>query len=181
MNWEEASLLILTSDERLMATLGAKLQGWGVHVHQFDLWRSSSLPGNIIDVVLVDIRTHTEDALQWLNSIRKEIPLVETVLINSSANISASMAGMRAGASEELIVPFDTETLRKTISAACDRSKTRQKKKKRRPLFAVFGEAMSAATFAQAGEYETALDILNGGATRKGQDSTNGKKNNPKR
>lgn len=181
MKWKDAALLIITNDETLVKTLGGKLQEWGAFVYHYEPGYASIMPEKMIDVILVDVRSHTEEVLQRLSCILGEMPFTETILINSSNNISASMAGMRAGASDELTVPFDTEKLKKVLNAAFGRSRNRQKNKKRRSLFAVFGEAMSAATFAQAGEFEMARDILNGSNTRKNQDNIiDKKKNNPK-
>lgn len=181
MYWKKATLLIITNDDILVETLGGKLQKWGAVVFHIDVESGSALPAALIDVVLVDIRQNTDKALQQLNNIVEELPTVETILINSSDNISASMMGMRAGAGDELIVPFDTDTLRQKINAAGKRSRKRLKQR-RSSLFTVFGEAMNAATFAQAGEFETALDFVNRSA---GKDKTNDgattKKSNPKR
>lgn len=164
MKEKSAALLIITSDETLVETLSGKLQEWGVAVYRDEIGQAPAGPDKIIDVILVDVRHQAETALHRLNSILGDLPTTETILINSLANISSSMAGMRAGASDELIVPFDTETLRQKVNAACSHSRKRRKKKTRRSLFDVFGEAMSAATFAQAGEFETAIDMLNSSA-----------------
>lgn len=162
MKWDEPAFLIITDDDALLATLGGKLKEWGAEVLHLDLGRASAVFDKTIVVALIDVRRQTAAIWQYFTSVRPEIPFAETVLINRSGNISASMEGMRAGASDELIVPFDTATLRQKIDAAYGRSRRRQKKQAGRSLFAVFGEAMSAAAFAQAGEFEMALALLNG-------------------
>jgi hypothetical protein len=79
---------------------------------------------------------------------------------------------MRAGASSELSAPFDLAALRSAVSAALRRRWTRLD---RGPsLLARFQRAMDAATFAQAGEFETAREMLEdeGGRRRRGRDGT---------
>jgi hypothetical protein len=66
---------------------------------------------------------------------------------------------MRAGASTELSAPFDLAALRSAVSAALRRRKTRLARA-RPSLLERFQRAMSAATFAQAGEFDTARELL---------------------
>lgn len=118
-----------------------------------------SLADKTIGVVLLDIRNHYEKALSVLRLIKQTAPGVEVLLINRPYNVWIAVEGMRAGASDEITVPLDTETLRTKITEACLRVR-KMKKKKQSPLLQTFSTAMSAATFAQAGEFDTALDIL---------------------
>jgi hypothetical protein len=66
---------------------------------------------------------------------------------------------MRAGASHELSAPFDTAALRSAVSAALRRRNKRLGGAKL-SLLERFERAMSAATFAQAGEFDTAREML---------------------
>lgn len=178
--WQNTVIVIITDDVVLVQTLGGRLREWGATVFHSDADHTPPRPAICPDVVLVDIRDQTTEELRMLSAIQQEMPFAELLLINSNDNIKASMAGRRAGASDELVVPFDTGTIRQQIIAACGRSRNRQKMKKHRSMLTVFGDAMSAATFAQAGEFETALDILNGNASRKNP-ADDAARNNPKR
>jgi len=160
MQWDFGIFVIVTSDESLLRTLGGKLQEWGNQVLHYDPFHPSELPRMEISVAMVDVRRNAQVTLRQLSGLRREMPYAETILINSDGNISASMAGMQAGASDELTVPFDMKGLKKTVSAACLRSKKRQDMKKWRPLLDFFEKTMTVATFAQAGEFETAISLL---------------------
>jgi len=160
MQWEYGIFVIITGDDTLLRTLGGKLQEWGNKVLHYDPFHPSVLPKEEISVAMIDIRRNAQETLKRFSSLRSEMPFAETILINNDGNISASMAGMRAGASDELTVPFDMKGLKKTVSAACLRSKKQQEKKKWRPLLHFFEKTMTAATFAQAGEFETAISLL---------------------
>ncbi|MFQ6759133.1 MAG: hypothetical protein D9V46_09440 [Deltaproteobacteria bacterium] len=151
----QATALIVSSDAGFAETMQELLQDWGITVA---LSRESPpLPPLETEIVLLDIRQAGSEALHPLLAFREKIPEAEVILINRPDNIPLSIAGMQAGAADELIAPFDTSALKNSISAALGRRKKRQGKKS---LLRRFGEAMAAATFAQAGEFDTALSLL---------------------
>ncbi|MFA7383810.1 MAG: hypothetical protein WC001_10200 [Desulfurivibrionaceae bacterium] len=153
----QATALIVSSDESFAETMKARLQGWDLAVA---LSGGSATPMSIgpeAAIVLLDLRQANSEALELLLFIKKKMPAAEVILINRPDNIPMSIAGMQAGAADELIAPFDTSTLKNSISAALRRLKKRQGKKS---LLRRFGDAMAAATFAQAGEFDTAIAML---------------------
>lgn len=113
-----------------------------------------------VTVTLLDIRELAEGAYGLVYSTKQLYPDSDAVLINKPDNVVASIAGMKAGAADEIIVPFDIGTLKKIIFEASERAQTARANKGKKPLLARFSEAMMAATFAQAGDFTGALDIL---------------------
>lgn len=178
---ENPALLIVTADEVLFSTLGGKLREWGADVFHHAPSETRAMPKPAIDVILVDVRRHAAQALQFLGRILTEMPGAEAILINNNDNIGASMEGMRTGATDELLVPFDTRAVERAVNAACRRSALRRKKKEKPLLLAVFEEAMTAAAFAEAGELDTAREILSGSVSRQNSErQAAGKEDNPK-
>lgn len=153
----QTTALIVSSDAGFAETMRGLLQGWGMTVALSGESTPSPLPET--EIVLLDIRQASNEGPHPLLAIKEKMPGAEVILINRPDNIPLSIAGMQAGAADELIAPFDTSTLKNTISAALRRRKKRQGKKS---LFQRFGDAMAAATFAQAGEFDTALSMLDG-------------------
>ncbi|MFA6283214.1 MAG: hypothetical protein WC633_03665 [Desulfurivibrionaceae bacterium] len=151
----QATALIVSGDASFAETMRALLQGWGMTVALSG--ESALLPGSGAEIVLLDIRQASSKGPHPLLAVREKIPGAEVILINRPDNIPLSIAGMQAGATDELIAPFDTNSLKNSISAALGRRKKQQGKKS---LFRRFGDAMAAATFAQAGEFDTALSLL---------------------
>jgi len=151
----QATALIVSNDAGFAETMQALLQGWGMTV----ALSGESAPPPETEIVLLDIRQASNEGPHPLLAIREKMPAAEIILINRPDNIPLSIAGMQAGAADELIAPFDTSTLKNSISAALGRWKKRQGKKS---LFQRFGDAMAAATFAQAGEFDTAIAMLDG-------------------
>ena len=83
--------------------------------------------GTHADIVLLDARYKGKGTMQALSSVKREQPDAEIILISSPDNISLSMQGMREGASDDITVPFDIDTLIEKVREALARKKTRSK------------------------------------------------------
>lgn len=153
-----ATVLIVSLDADFAQTMKLLLQRWGMAV---ELAREpADFPSITADIVLLDIRQQEGDGLALLPIIRMRMAEAEIILVNRPDNIQPSMAGMQAGADDEIISPFDTDSLKNKISAAIQYRRKRKRKGKR-SLLKRFEEAMTVITFAQAGEFDTAVDLLN--------------------
>lgn len=159
-------IIIDTADTKFAETLGRTIGQWGYGHHRQGENPATELQNQEGDVVLFDIRELNDEAFGLLNSIKQRNPGIEVILINKPDNIGASIAGMKAGAVDEIIVPFDTGSLKAKIAEACKRRKAARAKNKK-SLFSRFSDAMAAAAFAQAGSYDDALDFLDGPSARK--------------
>jgi DNA-binding NtrC family response regulator len=112
-----------------------------------------------VDLALLDIRQKGKDAMQVLARLKKNQPETEVILLSDPGNIALAMEGMRQGASEDITVPFDIDTFRKTIKNALRRRNAHLKAGRKRSLLDVFADTMMAATFAEAGEFDTAQNM----------------------
>lgn len=153
----QTTTLIVSGDADFAETMRVRLEDWGLTVALSEA--PTPPPPSGAEIVLLDIRQASSDGLSLLLIIKEQLPTAEIILINRPDNIPLSIAGMQAGATDELIAPFDTEALKSAIFQAIRRRKKRQGKKS---LLQRFGDAMAAATFAQAGEFDTALSLLDG-------------------
>ena len=115
-----------------------------------------------VDLVLLDIRQQGNDAMQVLARLKKKQPETEVILLSDSQNITFAMEGMRRGASDDITVPFDINLFRKKIKSALRRRKAHLAASRKRTLLNVFEDTMMPATFAEAGEFETAQNIYKG-------------------
>ena len=115
-----------------------------------------------VDLALLDIRQQGNDAMQILARLKKNQPETEVILLSDPKNIAFAMEGMRQGASDDITVPFDINSFRKKIQSALRRRKAHLVASRKRSLLNVFEDTMMAATFAEAGEFETAQDIYKG-------------------
>lgn len=111
-----------------------------------------------IDVVLLSLNELREEGLALLRRIKRFRPLVEVILINGTGQLSYSIEGMKLGAFDDILVPFDLSRLTRRIRDAWERK--REKEKTEKSLFARYQDMMTAAAFAEAGEPDMALEIL---------------------
>ncbi len=74
-----------------------------------------------IDVVILDLNSLKRSGLTLLERIRAASPDTEVILLNHPDQIALSIAGMKLGAFDDLLVPFDIETLICRIRAAYER------------------------------------------------------------
>jgi len=119
--------LIISDDMDFTQTMKRLLQRWGIIVEMAT--DVAYLPADGIDVVLFDTMRQESDWLSLLASVRSKMADSKLILVNRVDNIQLSIAGMQAGADDEIILPFDTAILKKKIiSAIQSRKKTAEKK-----------------------------------------------------
>jgi DNA-binding NtrC family response regulator len=157
-----ARVRIVSPDAAFADAIGRRLHGWGLTVAIESDFRRVAPAGagdEQDDLVLLDVRRCEDGLLGWLSSLKAALPALEVVLLNLPGQVAISIAAMRAGASGELSAPFDLAALRRAVSAALRRRRKRLDRG-RPSLLERFQRAMAAATFAQAGEFDTARELL---------------------
>lgn len=153
---------VVSPDPALAASIHPWLRDWGLSVAiegDFTRLTPSVARNERLDVVLLDVRRCDDALLAWLAALKRALPAIEVILLALPGQVAISIAAMRAGASAELSAPFDLATLRGALDAALRRRRKRLQAP-RPTLLERFQRAMSAATFAQAGEFETARELL---------------------
>ncbi len=75
------------------------------------------------DVVLLDMNFHTDintgnEGLYWLSEIKKRCPDIEVVLFTAYADIQLAVEGMKRGAFDFIVKPWENEKLIETLKAA---------------------------------------------------------------
>lgn len=80
------------------------------------------------DVVLLDMNFTSEintgnEGLYWTGQIKKMAPQVEVVLFTAYADIQLAVEGMKRGAFDFIVKPWENEKLIETLSAARDKAR----------------------------------------------------------
>lgn len=156
-------IVFASRDSGLTQTACDRLRQWGLTVRvdaDFSFSEDRAAPDRKTAVALLDIREDIGAALRWLQAAKTRQPGLEVLLINQPEHIESSMAGMHAGASDELTVPLDLSELRRKIMAAFLRWEKKSRRKRRTSLARIFEDAMTAVTFAQAGDFDAAREVL---------------------
>ena len=89
------------------------------------------------DVVLLDMNFNTSintgnEGLYWAAEIKKMAPDVEVVLFTAYADIALAVEGMKRGAFDFIVKPWDNDKLMEVLTAARDKA-VRARKKDARP------------------------------------------------
>ena len=80
------------------------------------------------DVVLLDMNFNTDintgnEGLYWAGEIKKMMPEVEVVLFTAYADIALAVEGMKRGAFDFIVKPWENEKLVATLTAARDKAR----------------------------------------------------------
>lgn len=78
------------------------------------------------DVILLDMNFKTDinsgnEGLYWLSEIKKRWPEMPVVLFTAYADIALAVEGMKRGASDFIVKPWDNAKLIETLTSICDR------------------------------------------------------------
>lgn len=131
MTKSKAKILVVDDNSGIRAALGLLLP---MHFAQVELIPSpkelvSRLADFRPDMVLLDMNFHTDintgnEGLFWLSEIKKRSADIEVVLFTAYADIHLAVEGMKRGAFDFIVKPWDNEKLITTLKAAyANRSK----------------------------------------------------------
>ncbi len=82
------------------------------------------LQENEVDVVLLDMNFSAgintgNEGLFWLSEIKKTDPSIQVILFTAYADIDLAVRGMKEGATDFIVKPWDNERLTETLKMAC--------------------------------------------------------------
>lgn len=131
------------------------------------------------DVVLLDMNFETDintgnEGLFWLTELKKQFPEIEVVLMTAYAEVPLAVEGMKRGAFDFIVKPWNNEQLMETLSSACQKRSGSQPKKSASAATMLWGSspamtdirrtvdkvAPTDATVLITGENGTGKDVL---------------------
>ncbi|MBO7764232.1 MAG: response regulator, partial [Bacteroidales bacterium] len=121
----KAKILVVDDNSGIRAALKVLLP---IHFQQVELIASpNELMSKLVefrpDVVLLDMNFHTDintgnEGLFWLGEIKKRSPETQVVLFTAYADIQLAVEGMKRGAFDFIVKPWDNEKLIETLRGA---------------------------------------------------------------
>ena len=69
------------------------------------------LSHNPVDVVVLDVRMPGMDGVQTLREIKKQMPLIEVIMLTGHASLEVAIEGMEIGAFDYLMKPISIDDL----------------------------------------------------------------------
>jgi DNA-binding NtrC family response regulator len=155
-------LLIVEADGVFRQNLALRLQH-----EKFEVFEADDSEGlhrllkrRDVDVVLLGLNGFKERGLSLLKIIKAIRPLTEIILMNSPRDLPLSIAGMKLGAFDDLLLPFDLEALLDRVRKAWARKRELEAKRKGRSILNRCQDAMVAVSFAEAGQPDMAREVL---------------------
>ncbi len=147
---KEFKVLMVDDEEDFVKTLAERMQ---MRDLDSDVAFSGEAALQIVedqipDVMVLDLKMPGIDGMEVLRRVRKAYPQVQVVILTGHGSEKDEAEARRLGAFAYLQKPVDIEKLIITLKNA-------YKKK--------MEDAMVAATFAEAGEFETAQEIMDEG------------------
>jgi DNA-binding NtrC family response regulator len=128
------NLLIIEADNFFRKNLAQRLpdeKKWRVLFAEHQVEAIQIIKRKNIDVVLLGIKELKKEGLMILKEIKNIRPLTEVITINRSDQIALSIEGMKLGAYDDFIVPFDLESLVRRVCEAHQHKKKNERSKKR--------------------------------------------------
>lgn len=144
---EQIKILLVDDEKEFVETLAdrIKLRDHKAEVALNGEQALKKLDDQIPDVVVLDLKMPGIDGMEVLRRIRKAYPKVQVIMLTGHGSEKHKNEAKKLGAFEYLQKPVDIDTLMKKVKLAY-KSK--------------FERSMVAATFAEAGEFDTAKEIL---------------------
>lgn len=80
------------------------------------------------DVILLDMNFNTDintgnEGLYWINEIKRIVPDIEVVLFTAYADVQLAVEGMKRGAFDFIVKPWDNDKLVTVLKSALDKSR----------------------------------------------------------
>ena len=87
----------------------------------------------LLDMNFTDALNSGNEGLYWLHEIKRMNPFLPVVLFTAYADIDLAVRGIKEGATDFVVKPWDNTKLTETLLNACNRSDKSRKKKEERP------------------------------------------------
>ena len=87
----------------------------------------------LLDMNFTDALNSGNEGLYWLHEVKRINPSLPVVLFTAYADIDLAVRGIKEGATDFVVKPWDNTKLTETLLNACNRSDKGRKKKEERP------------------------------------------------
>ncbi|WP_308273030.1 sigma-54-dependent transcriptional regulator [Prevotella sp.] len=131
---KQGTILIVDDNRNILTTVRMLLDS--IFANIITIANPNSIPAKLReehpDVVLLDMNFSTginsgNEGLYWLREIKSLSPKTEVVLFTAYADIQLAVTGIKEGAADFIVKPFDNEKMISTLLEARDRNKAADK------------------------------------------------------
>ena len=134
MTKKQGTILIVDDNRNILTTVRMLLEP--IFANIITIANPNSIPAKLReehpDVVLLDMNFSSginsgNEGLYWLREIKSLSPKTEVVLFTAYADIQLAVTGIKEGAADFIVKPFDNEKMISTLLEARDRNKAADK------------------------------------------------------
>ena len=131
---KQGTILIVDDNRNILTTVRMLLDS--IFANIITIANPNSIPAKLReehpDVVLLDMNFSSginsgNEGLYWLREIKSLCPKTEVVLFTAYADIQLAVTGIKEGAADFIVKPFDNEKMISTLLEARDKNKTADK------------------------------------------------------
>ena len=128
----QGTILIVDDNRNILTTVRMLLEP--IFEHIITIANPNAIPAKLReeypDVVLLDMNFSSginsgNEGLYWLREIKSLSPKTEVVLFTAYADIQLAVTGIKEGAADFIVKPFDNEKMIRTLVEARDKNKPR--------------------------------------------------------
>ena len=122
--------LLLVDDEKTMVKYLSKQllkKGFDIDVAYSGKEALEHVSAKEFDVVLLDVLMPGMDGIETLRKIKNMTPTTEVIMLTGHASVEAGIEGMKAGAFNYIMKPFDPNELVSEINMACEHRQLKHK------------------------------------------------------
>lgn len=151
----EATVLIIEKTALMRRSLSWEMErgGWQVLAANDRSEALQAVRDNDIDVVLLSLTGFEHEALRIFETIKDVSPLTEIILLTGPGQISLAIQGMKLGAFDDILVPFNLESLLSQVQKA--REHKRRKQRPRKSLLRRFQAMIATPISAKANDQDS--------------------------
>lgn len=122
--------ILLVDDEKTMVKYLSKRlikKGFEISIAYNGMEALEQMQAADFDVVLLDVLMPGMNGIDTLREIKKMKPRTEVIMLTGHASVEVGIEGMKAGAFNYIMKPFDPNELVAEINLACEQRRIMQK------------------------------------------------------
>ncbi len=161
---QKTHILLLDDEKELANVMKERLElaGYAVTACYDAKQALKQVQNKEYDVAVIDLILHDADGITVMTRIKMIKPLIECIVLSGQGTLKMAVEAMKQGAFEFLEKPYDHNIVTQTIDKACARKRDQENRILRaaQKVNSMLERAMTGATFAQAGLFDTAKNAM---------------------
>ena len=161
---QKAHVLLVDDEKEFVDVMKERLELAGYNVTAcYDVEQAlKEVQDEEYDVAIIDLIMPDTDGITAMHRIKIIRPLMECIVLSGQGTLRMAVESMKQGAFDFLEKPCELKVVTQIIDEACARKREQDNRIRRAEnmVYSRFEKAMAGATFAEAGQFDTAREIL---------------------